>query len=193
MFIELTDHLRCPAGHEEAYLVLLPEVVERRDVRSGRLGCPVCGWEGEVVEGVVDFGGGLPARRPTRLSAESVRALLGVTGPGGWVALVGGPAALATDLAAVLPGVALVLVNPPEGTRADPPASVLRGARLPLKRGSMRGVVVGADAAGDPEWVRAAAGAVLPGLRLVVEAPVMELPGMELLAEADGVWVGKRR
>jgi len=24
VFIELTDHLRCPAAHEEAYLVLLP-------------------------------------------------------------------------------------------------------------------------------------------------------------------------
>ena len=28
MFIELTDHLRCPEDHEEAYLVLLPEILK---------------------------------------------------------------------------------------------------------------------------------------------------------------------
>jgi hypothetical protein len=41
MFIELTDHLRCPADHAESYLVLLPEEMRERSVRTGRLGCPV--------------------------------------------------------------------------------------------------------------------------------------------------------
>ena len=44
MFIELTDHLRCPADHEEAFLVLLPDQMDGRAVRGGALGCPVCGW-----------------------------------------------------------------------------------------------------------------------------------------------------
>ena len=43
MFIELTDHLRCPADHEESYLVLLPDEIRERSVRAGRLGCPVGG------------------------------------------------------------------------------------------------------------------------------------------------------
>ena len=43
MFIELTDHLRCPADHTESYLVLLPDEMQDRSVRTGRLGCPVCG------------------------------------------------------------------------------------------------------------------------------------------------------
>jgi len=43
MYIELTDHLRCPENHEERFLVLLPDRVEDRSVRTGQLGCPVCG------------------------------------------------------------------------------------------------------------------------------------------------------
>jgi len=193
MFIELTDHLRCPADHEEAYLVLLPDLVERRDVRSGQLGCPVCGWETTVSEGVVDFGGGTPALRPTALSAEGIRAFLGLSGPGGYAALVGGPAVLASELATSLRGVALVLVNPPLATVVEPPVSILRGGRIPVKRASMRGVVLGADFASDPAWVTRAVNAVLPGLRVVVEGTPVEMPGIEVLAEAEGVWVGRKK
>lgn len=192
MFIELTDHLRCPNAHEEAYLVLLPDLVERRDVRRGRLGCPLCQWETTFTDGVVDFGGGRAPVLPSALSVEGVSAFLGVSGPGGYVALVGTPAALAPGLANVLRGVSLVLVNPPEGTVADPPSSVLRAARSPLKAGSMRGMVLGADFASDPPWVADAVGSVLAGLRIVVEGPAVEVPGLEVLAEADGVWVGRK-
>ena len=140
MFIELTDHLRCPRDHEEAYLVLLPEVVDQRDVRSGRLGCPVCQWETTFTDGVVDFGGGKPAVQPSGLSVDAVRAFLGVSGPGGYIALVGSPASLAPELAQAFRGVSLVLVNPPEGTVALPPSSVLLAARVPLKSPTKYGV-----------------------------------------------------
>jgi len=191
MFIELTDHLRCPHDHEEAYLVLLPDVVEQRDVRSGRLGCPVCQWETTFTDGVVDFGGGKPAVQPSGLSVEAVRAFLGVSGPGGYIALVGSPASLAPELAQAFRGVSLVLVNPPEGTVALPPSSVLLSARMPVKSGSMRGVVLGKDFGLDPAWVRDGVAAVLHGLRIVVEGPVADPPGVEVLAETGGVWVGR--
>lgn len=191
MFIELTDHLRCPADHDEAYLVLLPDVVEQRDVRSGRLGCPICNWETTFRDGVIDFGGGSAPVQPTALSAEAVKAFLGVSGPGGYVALVGSPASLAAALATELRGVSLVLVNPPEGTIAEPPASVIRSAKIPVKSGSMRGIVLGRDFGIDPEWVEDAVGAVLPGLRIVVEGPVPDLPRLEVLAETGGIWVGR--
>jgi len=192
MFIELTDHLRCPADHEEAYLVLLPEVVDRRDVRSGKLGCPVCNWETTFTDGIVDFGGGRAATEPTALSAEAVRTFLGLSGPGGYAALVGTPASLAPALTAELRGISLVLVNPPEGTIAVPPASVIHSARSPVKSGSMRGIVVGKDFGSDPAWVRDAAAAVLRGLRIVVEGPVLDVPGLEILAETEGIWVGRK-
>lgn len=191
MFIELTDHLRCPADHDEAYLVLLPDVVEKRDVRSGRLGCPVCNWEVTFTDGVIDLGGGREPVLPTALSAEAVKTFLGVSGPGGYVALVGSPAGLAPALATELRGVSLVLVNPPAGTIAEPPASVIRSAKIPVKSASMRGIVVGKDFGRDPEWVRDAVAAVLPGLRIVVEGDAPELPGIEVLADSPDVWVGR--
>ena len=192
MFIELTDHLRCPADHDEAYLVLLPDEVEHRDVKRGRLGCPVCGWETSFTDGIVDFGGGTPAATPTALTVDAIRTFLGLSGPGGFAAIVGGPASLSRELGEAVRGVSWVLVNPPAGTRPDLPSSVLRGGRLPLKAASMRGIVLGTDYSSDATWVRDSIGAVLPGLRFVVEGRATELPGVEVLGEIEGIWVGKR-
>jgi len=192
MFIELTDHLRCPRDHDEAFLVLLPGKAENRDVKTGQLGCPVCGWETDFIEGVVDFGGGNSPVQETSLSAEAVKTFLGLFGPGGFAALVGTPGSLFVDLAEQVRGVSWVLVNPPEGTPSVLPSSVVRAGRLPLKAASMRGVVVGRDYASDAIWVRDAIGSVLPGLRFVVEGPAAEMPGIEVLGETAEMWVGRR-
>ena len=192
MFIELTDHLRCPREHEEAFLVLLPHQVEQRDVQSGQLGCPVCGWEAAFTDGVVDFGGGAPAISPTTLTVDAIRTFLGLSGPGGFAAILGGPAALAPDLGEQVRGVSWVLVNPPEGTPSVLPSSVVRAGRLPLKAASMRGIVVGKDYSRDATWLRDAVDAVLPGLRFVIEGPATELPGVEVLGETEAIWVGRR-
>ena len=193
MFIELTDHLRCLGDHDEAYLVLLPGHMAGRAVVSGHLGCPVCGWSTEFSGGEVDFGGGQPATGETGLTAEAVVAFLGLSGPGGYVAFVGSTARLIPSLAALLPGVRLVAVNPPAGAAADEPASVLRAPGMPLKRSCLRGVVVGADFGAEPAWVEAAVRAVLPGLRVVVEGTTPgEIPGLEILASGGGVWVGRK-
>ena len=72
------------------------------------------------------------------------------------------------------------------GAAADGAASLLYAGRMPLKRSSLRGVVVGGDAATDPAWVEAAAAAVLPGLRIVVEGESLALPGLEVLAAEIG-------
>lgn len=191
MFIELTDHLRCPAGHEEAYLVLLPSALEGRQVLGGVLGCPVCHAEYPVTDGEVSFGPAINAR-PADLPVEAAHAFLGLAGPGGYVLLVGGAAALAAGLAERLPGVRLVLVNPPDPVGAVDTASVLRAPHLPVKTGSMRGAVISADHAADRSWLEATIGAVLPGLRVVGEGPVPALPGLEISAEGGGWWVGRR-
>ena len=192
MFIELTDHLRCPADHDEAFLVLLPDQVDRRDVKSGRLGCPICGWETHFTDGVVDFGGGVPATMPTALTVDAIRSFLGLTGPGGFAAIVGGPGSLSRELGEQVRGVSWALVNPPEGTPAELPSSVVTAGRLPLKASSMRGIVVGKDYSSDATWVRDAIGAVLPGLRFVIEGPAIESPDIEVLGEIEGIWVGRR-
>ncbi len=187
MFIELTDHLRCPEPHVESYLVLLPDRLEGRNVLEGQLGCPVCGRTVAVRNGIVDFGGA-PKATPGTLTVEAVHALLGLSGPGGCLGLIGGAGSVASGLTALLPGIALVAINPVE---ASPGASVIRAARLPLKPASMRGMVLGP---GLPEtWIRDGVLAVLPGLRVVGEGSAPALPAVEVMAEAGGAWVGRRR
>jgi uncharacterized protein YbaR (Trm112 family) len=195
MFIELTDHLRCPADHDESFLVLLPDKMEGRSVLTGNLGCPVCGRTFELTGGVLDTGGGPPsdANAGTALDADALTTLVGLHGPGGYLTLVGPVAALSNEVAQLVPGVALVAVNPPAALRDSPGLSILRGGRLPIKSHSMRGVVLGRPFAGEPHWVAEAARVVLPGLRVVGEGEDPRSDLIELLASADGVWVGTRR
>ncbi len=191
MFIELTDHLRCPADHAEAYLVLLPGRVEERDVIAGHLGCPVCGWSTELSHGEVNVGGGTPATGRTALTGEAVQAFLGLAGPGGYVALVGAATTVIGEAAGLLQGTRLVAVNPPADADTTG-ASVLRGGLIPLKSSSVRGTVLGADVAGNPHWVREAVRVTLPGLRIVGEGTVPDLPELEILASGGGAWVGRK-
>ncbi len=194
MFIELTDHLRCPADHAEGYLVLLPDTMEGRSVRAGRLGCPVCGRTYEVRDGVLDLGGGdAPVPEATLLTPEALTALVGLSGPGGYLVMVGRPGAAWREVAAQNPGVGLVAVNPPPGLADEPGISVLRGGVIPLKSRSMRGVALGSPYGGDPGWVAEAARVVLPGLRVAGEGPVPDPAALELMAAAGGAWVGTPR
>jgi len=194
MFIELTDHLRCPEAHEEQYLVLLPDRMEGRSVQQGQLGCPVCGRTFALREGIVDFGPVPQAEdASTVLSPDAIATLAGVGGPGGYFVLVGPPAGLWKPLSELLPGVALVAVNPPSNVADEPGVSVLRGGRLPLKSRSMRGVVLGKGYAASEGWIREAARATLPGLRIVGEGEVPGADLIEILASAEGVWVGSPR
>ena len=131
MFIELTDHLRCPADHDESFLVLLPDRMEGRSVRTGHLGCPVCGRtfaaDGRRAghRGRACSGG----ESTTVLDAEALTALVGLHGPGGYLALVGPRGRALERVAELNPGVALVAVNPPDDGRPIPPElSVLRRA-----------------------------------------------------------------
>jgi uncharacterized protein YbaR (Trm112 family) len=192
MFIELTDHLRCPVDHDESFLVLLPDRVEGRSVIEGQLGCPVCGRTFQLSAGVFDTGDApdLAAAKPGKLDAEGLTALAGLSGPGGYLILVGSAADHWQDVAALNPGVALVAINPGPKIADSPRISLLRSGRIPLKSRSMRGVALGRPYAGDPHWVREAARVVLPGLRIVGEGVEPPSEVIELMASADGVWVG---
>ena len=191
MFIELTDHLRCPNEHDESFLVLLPGAMDGRSVRAGDLGCPVCGRTFQLADGVFDTGDA-PATEVAGgvLDADAITTLVGLHGPGGYLTLVGSPAALWSELSALNPGVALVAVNPPPQVTDGPGVSVLRSGRLPIKSRSMRGVLLGQPFADDPHWVREATRVVLPGLRIVGEGKDPPADLVELLASAEGVWVG---
>ncbi len=195
MFIELTDHLRCPAEHPESFLVLIPDRVEGREVHAGLLGCPLCHREYRIERGVVQFGDrGLPSpSSPDTALAEALVTFLGLEGPGGYVGLIGDVGGLAELLGLQLPGVHLGVVNPPANLRPGPGRSLLESPRSPFKARALRGVILGRPSAGDAQWQREAVAAVLPGLRAVGAGQAPVLDDLELLAEAGGWWVGRRR
>ena len=199
MFIELTEALRCPRDHEESYLVCVPVRMDGRRVMDGALGCPVCQAEFPIGDGVALFGG-TPAHPhprtpapPSQLTADAVQTLLDLRGPGGYVLLVGGAGRLGPRLAELLERVHVAGVNPPADVLPTAGFSVLRSPeRLPIKKHSMRAVVAGADAAGEP-WLSAALGTLLPGLRAVIEDADVRPDGLAELARGAGVLVGERR
>ena len=191
MFIELTDHLRCPAAHDESFLVLIPDTMRGRTVLQGSLGCPVCHRVFPITDAVLAFGQAEPAPERAGLpAAEALLAFLGIEGPGGFVGLVGSVAAQAADLAELLPGVHCVAVNPPVSVRPSAAVSVIRSPRPPLKARSCRGLVLGTPEAADPAWAEVV-GAVLPGLRVTGEGSPPARAGLEVLASAGGWWVAK--
>ncbi|MGB7211251.1 MAG: hypothetical protein WBC97_01370, partial [Gemmatimonadales bacterium] len=154
MFIELTDHLRCPVDHDESYLVLLPDVTDGRSVRTGTLGCPVCQAEYRIEDGVVRFAPRAEASAAElTVSAVAVHALLGLAGPGGFAALVGDVTSLAVALARSNVGVHFAAVRPVAGLVDSRALSLIDADLLPFKRGSLRGVVLGAGYGGDAGWV----------------------------------------
>jgi len=65
MFIELSEFLRCPAQHDEAFCVVMPLEMVGRSVVRGVIGCSNCRREYPVVQGVAIFdlyqGQSLPA------------------------------------------------------------------------------------------------------------------------------------
>jgi hypothetical protein len=122
-----------------------------------------------------------------------VAALTGLGGPGGYVVLVGPIAGRWREVEAVLNGVSMVAVNGPMSLADARGLSILRGARLPLKSASMRGVVLSGVFGSHATWVREAARVLLPGLRVVGEGPDPDPALVDVIASADGWWVATGR
>ncbi len=162
-----------------------------RSVQAGSLGCPVCGKTYQVKEGIARFGESPSLSEvDTVLTAESVETLVGLSGPGGYLALVGVGATLCRNLAERMDGVHMVGINPSSDGRVVPTVSILEAGRIPLKARSMRGVVLAPGYGSSAEWLEDAKRVVLPGLRIVGEGPVPAMDGLEVIASAAGVWVG---
>lgn len=195
MHIELTEMLRCPENHQEEFLVLSTSEMSGRMVAAGLLGCPVCHKEYEIVHGVVEFGGISTHHAPPFSSADplTLQALLDLSGPGGYVVLVGSAVRYAVGLAALMGGVHFVGVNPPLDDEELPILSLVRSERtIPLRGAIARGVVVGAEVA-TSKWLAEAKRILLKGRRLVVEQEqVPEVPGVNRLAVGQGLWVGEK-
>jgi uncharacterized protein YbaR (Trm112 family) len=210
MHIELTEMLRCPEAHAPDVLVLSTGEVAGRMVRTGLVGCPVCRQEYPIVRGVVHFSGGgmrdagsvVATERPHLASriphhepdAQALQALLDLSGPGGFVGLVGSAARYAVALAGLMGGIHFVGVNPPPDVEELPVLSLLACATMiPLRQSIARGVVVGPELARAP-WIAEAHRVLLRGRRVVVEDEAVAVPeGVTKLAVGHGLFVGERR
>ena len=194
MFIELTDILRCPEPHEEQFVVLIPDTMAGRAVRSGRLGCPVCQREYLIKDGIVEFAAvsvsnaaGSPEIEPDALAA-----FLGLSGPGGYVGVVGAGALLGLKLVESVPAVHFVSINASPDSVEAPMLSLIQAGSIPIKSRSLRGVVLLAPYAADSGWRKEALRAVLPGLRVVGQGDPPAEPGLDVLASAAGWWVAQK-
>lgn len=198
MFLDLVDSLRCPAAHEDTWLVAT--VDEWRDARvvRGTLGCPVCRAEYPVLNGVIAFVRG--ERAPVRGSdehAESIdhasvlrlAALLDLTQPGGIVLLAGAYAAQARWLAAVTPAHYVAATRPGEVVPAGASIGLVVGDRLPIAAHAVRAAAIDAAAAEGP-WLEEFTRVLRAGGRLVAPAEVRVPPGVEELARDEREWVG---
>ena len=106
--------------------------------------------------------------------------------------MIGSAGPLAAGLQELLPHVHFALINPPAGSAPGSGISILEADRVPLKTSSMRGVVVGRDLGDSRQWVLDGGRAVLPGNRIVVEGPPLDDVGVEVVASAGSVWVGRK-
>jgi uncharacterized protein YbaR (Trm112 family) len=196
MFIELVDALRCPAPHEETWLVASATRMEARHIVEGMLGCPVCHAEYPVRRGVVDFRRARGAPRasgspPPRDPREAMRlaAFLGLASAGGFAVLLDGWGAHAPALRELVE-TPLILVDPPSGVEGEPGVSVLLSdGPIPLATGAARGVAIqgsGPQRASDAVRITRAGG------RLVGPADLALPSGVSALARDDTLWVGEK-
>jgi uncharacterized protein YbaR (Trm112 family) len=199
--------LRCPESHGEAFLVMSTGEMLGRMVRSGILGCPICRREFPIVKGIVTFLGsgergavprgapeGPAPRSPLPADPETLQALLDLSGPGGYVVLVGTAARHAVGLAGLMGGIHFVGINAPVDVEELPVLSLLVCPdMIPLRQTVARGVVVGSDRLGS-DWLAEARRVVLPGRRVVIEGEDVPVPvGLTRLAAGEGLFVGERR
>jgi uncharacterized protein YbaR (Trm112 family) len=197
--IDLTEMLRCPEPHREAFLVMSTGEMRGRMVRSGVLGCPVCGREYAILKGVVSFSGSaergaVPSGAPSGTDAETLQALLDLSGPGGYVVLVGSAARHAAGLAKLMGGIHFIGIDAPPDVEELPVLSLLAcDTMIPLRQTMARAVVVGRERA-DAAWLAEGHRVLLPGRRLVVEREDVTPPdGLTRVASGQGLLVAERR
>lgn len=192
MFVELIEHLRCPADHEESGLVAAATKTEARHIIEGTLGCPVCGAEYPIRETAAEFG----ARPifnvfeiPSEETAMRLAALLELTDASGF-ALLCSRWAVHIEPLSKLTETPIVAVNPSLATPVRRCAGAIRGKVIPFAEGSARAFAL--DNASSKELIAAGIRAVRPGGRVLGPATLPVPSGVKEIIRDDVMWVGEK-
>lgn len=196
MYIELVELLRCIREHEESWLVAAIDELSDRSIRKGRLGCPVCGAEYPILDGVADFSGAASpiAHDEPAFGVEEIAlragAFLGLADESG-VVVLGGSWAMAAGALARTVGARVIAANPPEGAAEFPSvARIKMASAIPLAAGSCDGVAL--DPTFGAEAFLSAQKIVRSGGRIVGPKTVRPPDGLAILAQDESWWIAEK-
>jgi uncharacterized protein YbaR (Trm112 family) len=193
LFVELIEFLRCPRPHEPSALVASASRVVDRHIMDGVLGCPSCGAEFAITDGVAIFDPTVsraPSTPPSDDDATRVAAFLELSDKRGFALLCGRWGAHAERLRQVTE-TPLLLVNPPEHAPLDVASGVIvAGDVLPLAPGVARALAI--DAGMSDGLVASAARAVRAGGRVLGPVTVTVPAFVTEIARDEHDWVGER-
>ena len=182
MHIEFVDLLRCPAAHEDSWLVAAVTTMEGRIVVEAKLGCPVCGASYFVRDGVALFDENFSSEDGPKLEGlgsdpdapMKIAAFLDLTRPG-VVALLAGDWAAASAGVAELAGARILSLNAAHPTkRLENVAEIRATARVPVADRSVDGAALDTKYS-EPEMIDEAVRLLRPRGRLIA-AGTAELP-----------------
>jgi uncharacterized protein YbaR (Trm112 family) len=172
MHIEFIDLLRCPNVHEDSWLVAAFYRMDGRVVIEGKLGCPVCGAEYFIRDGVAIFDDTNPssqAAAPDESGSEGnlIAALLDLSRPG-MLALLAGEWARDAEAVSELTGARIIALNSPgRGFVSHDVAEIQARSPMPLAAQSLNGIALDAAHA-TPTLLTEAARLLRPLGRLLV-------------------------
>ena len=172
MHIEFIDLLRCPNLHEESWLVAAFYRMDGRVVIEGKLGCPICGVEYFIRDGVAVFDGGNASIRTAaadEFESDStlIAALLDLSRPG-MVALLAGEWARDAQGISGLTNTRIVALNSPwRAFDSDDVAEIRAHSPIPLRARSLNSIALDV-AHSTPTMLAEAARLLRPRGRLVV-------------------------
>ena len=219
MNVTLTDNLVCPRCGPPNGLLLLAHDVRDRRVHEGEFGCPNCRDRFPVVDGFGDLrppprgegpdGGGGVGSGPDAgeqhenetaaadLAGQALRlaAALGVTEGPGLIVVPGSCREEAVHLARLVRGIEVVVVGwGGRGIAADGVSAFVTGPGLPLRDGTVRGVV--AEGQAGEGWWGEGRRVLLPGGRIVITGATGEArdwvtaAGLVTVLDEGGMVVG---
>jgi uncharacterized protein YbaR (Trm112 family) len=193
MHIEFIDLLRCPRPHEETWLVAALQQMEGRHVVEAKLGCPVCGAEFFIRDGVALFddddaidAGAQPLGDD---DVMHIAAFLNLTAPGKIVLLAGRLASASESLGERVDArvISLNSTSRTNITRLDRVAEIRAATPLPLAAKSLDAIALD-DAHSTPQLLAEAGKVLRPRGRLVAGSEAeLSAEFRELARDSDHV------